>query len=465
MGRVAWFAVWFGVCCSGWVTSAHAQKTLTLEDLLTSVRHYFPLIVVAEQERNIANAEARTAVGAFDTTWITRGTATPVGYYDYATVDSLVEQPTALWGTSFYGGWRIGRGDIPDYEGKVATTQYGEVRGGVMVPIWRNGPIDKRRAGLARAELGQDTATLALEQQKIEALRVASIRYWDWVAAGQKIDIAKALLKIAVERDSQIASRVDKGDLAAIERTDNARAIAGRQSQLVAAERLLQQASFELSLYLRDKNGRPVTADPAQLPAEMVEPSITFDSVDKEVRHAIERRPDVRRLELQRRQNKIDLDLASNQTKPAVDVRMGVSRDMGPTDPTLTPTVVEGGMLLDIPVQNRVAKGRADASRAAMTRMAELKRYAEDRVQAEVRDAISAVTMARERLHMVRQEVELTLEMEKAEREKFQLGDSTLFVVYLREQSTADAELREVDAMLELHRAVANYRAATATLK
>ncbi|MFO0676563.1 MAG: TolC family protein [Polyangiaceae bacterium] len=145
--------------------------------------------------------------------------------------ESIVEKPTSLWGVSGFAGWKYGRGDFATYNGSQQTLEYGEVRAGVNVPIWRNGPIDRRRANLARAELGQDIAALSVKDQRIQVRRAATHRYWAWVAAGAKVAIAKDLLAIVEDRDAGLATRVERGDLPKIERTDNARAIEQRRAQ------------------------------------------------------------------------------------------------------------------------------------------------------------------------------------------------------------------------------------------
>ncbi len=61
-------------------------------------------------------------------------------------------------------------------------------------------------------------------------------------------------------------------------------------------------------------------------------------------------------------------------------------------------------------------------------------------------------------------EVIVALDLADAERERFRLGDSTLFVVNLREQAAVDAELRQVAANLDYLRALAFYEQATARL-
>jgi hypothetical protein len=52
--------------------------------------------------------------------------------------------------------------------------------------------------------------------------------------------------------------------------------------------------------------------------------------------------------------------------------------------------------------------------------------------------------------------------LEQSERRKYELGNSNILVVNLREQATADAEALVVDAEAEYHRAWADYRATLA---
>jgi outer membrane protein TolC len=83
-------------------------------------------------------------------------------------------------------------------------------------------------------------------------------------------------------------------------------------------------------------------------------------------------------------------------------------------------------------------------------------------VRVEVRDALSALEAARQRVEVARRELRLARELEQAEWSRFGLGESTLLFVNLREQTTAEASVREVDALSDYHKAVASLRAAAA---
>ena len=103
---------------------------------------------------------------------------------------------------------------------------------------------------------------------------------------------------------------------------------------------------------------------------------------------------------------------------------------------------------------------KLDAATALASRLQYQATFARDRVEADVRDAQSGIVRATERALAARREVKLAEELEEAERTRYAQGDSQLLVVNLREQQTAEAELRAIDARLDQQRAIADLRAA-----
>lgn len=439
-----------------------SSSALSLDEVIRSVERTFPLLVAAEKEREIAEADVQSARGGFDPSLRARASSIPYGGYPSDRLDVSLEQPTGLWGARFFGGWRYGRGSFAAYDGKYETADYGEGRIGAQVPLWRDGPVDRRRATLAKAEIGTDVARLSVEEQKLVMIRAASIRYFDWIAAGRKLSIARSLLVMATTRDAQLAARVDRGDLPAYERAENLRVMHQREAQVVAAERALENAAIELSLYLRNESGAARLPERSRLPADL--PPLTREGVlmaDRAESVAVAQRPETKRLAALVAQSRIEADLASNQTKPGVDIVVMGSKDFGPGPPKIVPTELEVGILLDIPILTRVQDGRKRAAEAQISRLSEQTRYARDRIVADVRDAMSIISLARERAAAIRKEVDVARTLIDSERRRFDLGESTLLMVNLREQAFAEAELREVDAVADYHRGVAALRAAT----
>ncbi len=439
-----------------------AVPPLTLETVLRSTETAHPMLLAADLDREAATGETLAAEGGFDASWKTRATARPVGYYDYYTVDSVVEKPTALWGVSTFAGWRLGLDKFPDYDEKLRTLDFGQARAGVNIPVLRNGPTDRRRASLARADLAQRMAQLTWAQQRIELRRMASHRYWAWVAAGRKLEVAETLLANVEARQAAVGARVRTGDLPSIEETDNARALEQRRAQVALSLRSLEQTAIELSLFFRGERAQPVLPRREQLPVDWPD-SEEQSNPASDLTQALQQRPEPKRLELQREQHGVELDFTENQLLPALDFQVVGARNFGPAlpeRPDLDEPVLELSLLLDVPLQNRANEGRATALRAQIERTALQQRFAAERVAADVQDAYSAVARAKERISSIHREVQLALELEAAERERFAAGDSQLLIVNLREQQTAEARLREVDALFDYHRALADLRAA-----
>jgi cobalt-zinc-cadmium efflux system outer membrane protein len=438
---------------------AEAQTApLTLDEVLRSVDRRLPLIQAAEVERDLARTDLLSAQGAFDVAWRTRTNGTPLGYYRNGRIDSVLEQPTTLWGTTFFGGYRLGQGSFAVYDGKLETNSLGEWRAGLTVPFWRNGPIDRRRATIARAELGLGIADLAVLQQRLDLSRVAGHRYWDWVAAGQRLAAANALYDIARKRDSDLGAAVQAGEIPAIERVENARSLAQRQAQVVAAERGVQQTAIELSLYARDAEGQPALPAVDRLPGPIPDPEpLSPEQLSSDQATALEQRPEVRRVTLQQSQAEIELDWARNQLAPGLDFTLAASQDTGAGSHTRQPMDLEAALMIDVPLQTRVASGRVANAESTLARLAAQARFAGDRIRADVQDSHSALSAAVQRVAIARQELGLARQVAEAERTKFFLGDSTLFMVNLRELAAFDAAIREVDALQDYRKAQVSY--------
>jgi outer membrane protein TolC len=453
------------LCCPlvGNAGSSSSPAPLTLDEVLTSAQRAFPSVLAVKQRLLAAEGEYQTAEGAFDTVLKVQNKWSVNGLYQNRNNDISIEQPTSLGGTTFFGGWRRGIGDYPVYEGKSSTATEGEARLGINIPLWRNREIDRRRAGLKQAELGQLISGHEYDQVILEIRRLAAHRYWDWVLAGQRLQIAKRLLNIAEQRDAAIRKRVTTGDIPKFEALDNQRAIIERRERLVVAQRMLEQSAIQLSLYWRDAEGQPRMPVTEQLPPSFPdhEPTVTLN-YPKALQTAQAQRPELRRFEKQIRQTQTELDLQRNQLAPDVDLSVSGAQDYGNDKNKEKPNRNElyVGVNVNFPLQRRVAGGRAQVAAANLQRLKTEYALQEDRVAAEVKDALSALSAARQRRTLTLQQQTAAQQLEEGERTRFELGDSTLLFVNLREIANGDAALMAADAASSLFKGYADYLAA-----
>lgn len=175
------------------------------------------------------------------------------------------------------------------------------------------------------------------------------------------------------------------------------------------------------------------------------------------------RRPELRFLENERRQVEVDVALARNARNPNLDLQLTYTQGAGDSRNVLRgPEELKGGLFFGLPFQRRKATGKLQASEAKAAQIRAKEQFQKDKIAADVRNALLAVQMAYDRLQLLRQEVDVATQLQGLEKDRFDLGDSTLFLVNLREEATFDAELRAVSAIEEYFRAFAGYQAATA---
>lgn len=444
--------------------SAQEKNPLTLEKVVNSAVQAFPTLMGSEQRIAAAQGEYLSAEGAFDTTLKSQNRWSVAGLYENLNNDVSLEQPTTLGGTTFFGGWRRGVGDYPVYDGKNLTASDGEVRVGVNIPLWRNRDIDRRRASLKQTELGQDIARHDFDQMLLDVQRQAAYRYWDWVLAGQRLKITEQLLTIAEQRDAAIRQRAAAGDIPKIEIVDNQRAIIERRERQVAAQRFLEQAAIQLSLYWRDARGEPQLPKKEQLPSSfpIYDTGKTLPYIAA-LERAKQERPELKRLTLQIEQIQTELELQNNQAAPGIDLSVSAAKDMGDnTNKKDKPNRNElyVGLNIDIPLQRRVATGRAQVANANLQRLTWDRTLIENRIEAEVKDVFSALTAIQKRLELSRQQQKAAQELEEGERTRFELGDTTLLFVNLREIANGDAKLLVAEATTTLFKVYADYQAA-----
>ena len=445
------------------MTAQPDREHLTLDRILQSVDLHYPPLRIALLESPIAEADYLAAQGRFDLVLRSFVETNSLGFYESRRFDVSAEQPTALWGTSFFTGYQASGGAFPSYDGKLQTNGLGEYRAGMRVPLFRDRALDSRRAELGKAHLGRRLADLGIQQQRLVILQAATARYWNWVAAGRRFAVAQSIFNIAVEREKILETAVELGQLPRFEVLDNKRIIEQRRSQFVAARRGVEQASFDLSLFYRDNQGQPRIALPEQLPPAFPRPSgLDENQLERDIAQALDRRPELARLQTQQDQVRLDQRLAENRRLPGLDFILSYDRELGERRVPRGPNELRAGIAFELPLQRRTATGQAVAARTRVAQIDQRLQFQREQVSVEVRDAISAVRAAFEGANVLEAEVLATRQVEDAERLRYDLGESTLFVLNQRELQTADAQVREVSALADYYRALALYELAVA---
>ena len=441
-----------------------SEPPLNLGAILASVDQHHPKVEAAMAKEDVARAELFAARGGFDPKLSAYGALRNGGYYELRRVTAEIRQPTPIWGTELWVGYRFGLGILEErwptyYEDE--TLDRGEVRAGLKIPVWRNGPLDKRRAKLKRARQKAEAAIGGRQATLLELRQKATDAYFAWAAAGRRLLVAQELLELAESRKKWVTARVDAGAIPPVEALEAERSVLLRRNSLVSARRGTEATSFILALFYRDDEGQPRLTVSRALPKELPLPADLDATSEQATTQALGCHPLLREQRALLAAVQVDQALAKAQNAPKIDIKAQISRDFGDGDITLPGTVFELGLEFEMPAAMRTPRGLLRASQAETRAVQQKLRFLEDSIRVRVSNSASAFVAAKERRQLAHKLAQNTRSLAKAEQSRFKAGATTLFVVNLREQSVAQAEIAEVDAIRDLWKARAEWDALT----
>lgn len=444
-------------------------ETLLPEAVLRSSALRFPRILESFEREAAARSDQLAADGAFDlmldAEYYDRYTGTFSGGY----AEVKATQPIAPFGGQVFGAYRLSDGTFPIYENIFNTNQVGEFKVGALFSLLRDRRIDQRRFGIEDTRLATSQAKLDIMLVQVNVQHEALRSYWTWVAAGNEIRVYEELLEIAEARAIGLTRQVRAGATPRIALTENEQNVIRRKTLLEEAKRNFVTASNSLSFYLRDSSGRLVTPTRDQLPdLEQIEELPDMQSLIAMRRSDIlDSRPELQtlRVAIERAENKVDL--RRNDMQPRLDASVELSRDFGAVGdggPTFDSTDAIVGVTLKVPLQRREARGRLQRAEAELREIELRERRIADQIEVELDNILARLNAALRLSDLAEDEVEQATTMVAAERRRFRLGAGDFFLVNLREESAADAQIRAIRAQLTGRLAEASFNAATMNL-
>lgn len=468
-----------------------AAPELSLPSVLQATARHHPTLRAAAAKVAAAKAKLLATQGAFDPKLQAEAGGAPLGKTTDLVGGVGISQQTGLGGLQWKGGYRIGA-DHPVYAGKSVTSSAGEVYAAARLPILRGRELDPERAARRSAQLD-----VAIQEQELRAKRLAMLEkagatWVKWRVAAAKLEIESSLFAIAKRRAEQIEASVRRGASPEIVRLDNERLLVSRRERLVEAERAARSAALQLTLYARDATGAPrpaasasaldmaVTEIGLELPHGL-RPAVQTTQVVATseqaqalaatwVEEALARRPEPQALRHLAERTAIARRLAETERQPGLDIEFDAGYGLG--DPqryaadnwSKSGARAGGRLVFSWPWPMRKARGSAQAAQAMRDAIdAELQLWGEQ-IRVEIFDALLSLRASRERLNLARQAAGAAQTLEVAERRKFELGQSDLIVVNLRETATADAQTKAAEAWGELQKATLRALGATAEL-
>lgn len=431
--------------------------SLSLEAFLERVRAAHPVARQAEFLRRQAQSELRAARGGFDpvlsATWDYKRFK-GIGYFDE--FDARLTVPTP-WGVDVKLGWERAAGAIINPER--ATPGDGLLSAGISIPIGPRLITDERRTGLRQAELAAEAADADADNALVRLLQQAAREWGTWFEAEARARIAADGVVLARFRLEAVRRRVTEGDVAAIDSVEAAAEWERRVLAEIDARAAVNAARLNVAAYLWDDVGAPValaegltpvlTTLPGRPDAAMVDATV-LARLAREHPAVLQARARWLQAEAARR-------LALTQVLPSVSAEMSAltaGRSLGDLPPlSEAADDAKAGLALRVPLFARRELGRLRAAEDRARQLAAER----DRV---VRDVQLSAERAAVELRAVESQVQgqarvlsATEALLAAEQRRFDMGESSLLIVNLRERAVLDE--RQRSAQLEARRASA----------
>jgi outer membrane protein len=355
-------------------------------------------------------------------------------------------------------------------------------------PLLRNRSIDvNRRLITIQKKFIQQTDS-DFRQRTIQIISQVQAAYWNLVFALRNQQNQLESLNVARQNMRNIEAQIEAGAKAPLDRAQVQTDISGRETQLFIATQNVSIAENSLKqLMLRDPAAPEWTAQitPTDTPLLDLSPVNLQLALDE----AHKNRPEIRRLNLQKEINSIDLDYYKNQTKPQVDLNgtfaltglAGTACDPV-TNPRCSapPTNLVGGYGKDIrnlfsgdtrnltvgvtisfPFKNRTAEANLAGARIQRDQLEASFRSQDQAIEMDVRNAAQAVDTARRRVLTSRMARESAEQQLAGEEKLYEVGRSTTFLLLQRQNELTIARTNELQAQTDYNKALADLQRAT----
>ncbi|MFD1141801.1 TolC family protein [Larkinella insperata] len=457
-------------------TLSSNENVFSAADFYEVVLEHHPIVRQAALLSQEARQEVRQARGAFDPKLFSTYDRKEFGktlYYDKWL--SGLSIPVLPGGIDVKMTYDRNGGQYLNPEERVPSSGLAAV--GVSVPIGQGLLIDARRNALRQAEQAINLAEADRLKLINKTLFDAAKTYWDWYQTYQQFRLIRQGYQLADTRFLGIRQRALLGDAAPIDTTEALITVQDRLLQVQQAEVDWQNARLRLTAFLwrSDERGTslPVDLPPLVIPQTNPLMAINEDQFQNLLSRAAEQHPELLKLRAKREQLVIEERFRRSLLQPQINLSANLL--------SRTPSANEGydwasyyafraenhkiGVDFTFPLFLRKERGKLRQVQLKSQQLAlERQQTGRDIVNG-VQAAWNELKALEGQLTLQRQTVTNQQALLQAEQQKFDMGESSLFLINSRETKLIDLQVKQAELQSKYQKAVANlwYAAGTNT--
>ncbi|SCX93577.1 Outer membrane protein TolC [Nonlabens sp. Hel1_33_55] len=428
---------------------------LSFSEYLGYVKRHHPVAKQAELLLDEGQANLLRARGGFDPKIevdYRRKDFKGTEYYDE--LSGVFKIPT-WYGVEFKAGAERNQGEFLDPS--LTVPEDGLYSAGVQVNLGQGLWINERMATLRKARLFEQQNAAQRDLAVNEILYEASTAYFEWWRATKEVEVYIDILDAAIIRERGVIISARAGDVAAIDTVEAGVATQNRLLGLEQARVNEIKSRLQLSNYLW-LDGVPVKLQPTVIPQQDLNISIdvTLGLLGTNLSEFnIENHPKIQALNFKLDQLDVDRQLKANKLLPKIAVDYNfITADYDQFN-TITQENYKAGLTFAYPIFTR--KERGDL-RLAKIKIADA-RYGLQSETLMLRNKVVSVFAELDgynrQLDIATSLTDGTATLLNGEVRKFELGDSSLFLINTREVKFIEAQLKQLEVQKKLFEAKA----------
>ncbi len=436
------FLCWVGLQFQ--LKSQDISEDLSENEFLKLVLNNHPLARQAQNLREMGEFAVLEARGGFDPFLFSENKQKfydATNYYLYS--NSGLTLPTRT-GISFQAGYDYTEGEYLSRESTLPPN--GLWYAGVTVPVLQGMFIDERRAALQQSFVERQNFENEARLLLNDILLNASKNYWQWVQyKNQKMVIEKSIA-LAQDNLQNFIIAYEQGDKPAIDTLEASIQLQNLSIQNQELSNDLEVARLNLFTFLWEENQQPLAeTDLVPTPVNSVS-NFYVDSLSSTLPLFIQEHPVIRTYELKMQNLRIKNRLLREKMKPKLDLKYNILQN--PDDDIREVRGLDNynwGLKFSVPLLLRSERGAL--------RMNELKvennNYQVEQKRLEIlnkakqyENTFLNITGQLESYQKVVTQYEQLL---KAELRKFEVGESSIFLINSRQMSLVNAQLKYIE--------------------
>ncbi len=451
-----------------------SARIFTQEEFFDWILLYHPIARQAGLLDDEARANLRMARGHFDPKLYSDWEQKSFGGDEYFTFGNSGLKVPTWYGLELKAAFQTASGINVDPEHKIPVA--GQAILGIKATLGQGMIIDERRAALQTARLFQQSNEAERRIMLNDLLIGAAKAFWDWTAAYNQRNAIQQALELARVRQRGLVESYRQGDTPAIDTLEAFIQVQTRIGEFNDAEIDYANTGLVLSNYLWWENETPLEVTGRLRPPLLDDgdAALPLPPLESFLDQANLTHPLLRFYQVKISMLEVERRLAAERLKPQLDVEynfLGNGTDFlyapNTDNPALSNLFLQNykwGIHFSFPLFLRKERGKLELTRLKIQDAGLELQQKRLEVENKIRWYYNELENTRRQLALFNDMVNNSRRMLDAEIIRFQLGDSSIFLINAREQKLVEAQLKLLKLQADFRKHRMNLEWAAANL-